>query len=204
MIDAQTYSVEDEDQALFPQEGMIEEILTNDPLELTLIRAETEHNITSVDADGYNKMLDSAKSMDNLAAYLSLVEKHESNQSSTVGTSVPKKTTKPNIQLDDPWSELKAPKIKLKSLPTGLRYAYLGPNSTYPVIVNSEPNNVETSKLLCELRKYRKALGYFLSDISSISPDLCMHRIHLEDESMASVEHQRRLNRILKMLLRKR
>ncbi|XP_013607965.1 PREDICTED: uncharacterized protein LOC106314676 [Brassica oleracea var. oleracea] len=67
------------------------------------------------------------------------------------------------MQLDDPWSELKAPKIELKSLPMGLRYAFLGPNSTYPVIVNSELNNVETAKLLCELRKYQKALGLNLN-----------------------------------------
>ena len=54
----------------------------------------------------------------------------------------------PNTQLDDSWSELKVPKSELKSLPTGLMYAFLGPNSTYPVIVNSELNNVETGKLL--------------------------------------------------------
>ena len=75
MLDAQSYTVEDEDQALFPQEGMIEEILTNDPLELALIRSETEHNVMSVDADGYNKMLDSAKSMEKLFTYLSLGRK---------------------------------------------------------------------------------------------------------------------------------
>ena len=50
MLDTQTYTVEDEDQALFPQEGMIEEILTDDRLELALIRSETEHNVMSVDA----------------------------------------------------------------------------------------------------------------------------------------------------------
>ena len=94
MIDAHTYSVEDEDQALSPQEGMIEEILTDDPLELALILAEHEHNITSVDADGYNKMLDCAKSMEKLVAYLSLGEKDESNQSSTVGAAVPKRTSR--------------------------------------------------------------------------------------------------------------
>ena len=64
MLDVQTYTVEDKDQALFPQEGMIEQILTDDPLELALIRSETEHNVMSEDADGYNKMLDSAKSME--------------------------------------------------------------------------------------------------------------------------------------------
>ncbi|CAA7018320.1 unnamed protein product [Microthlaspi erraticum] len=38
------------------------------------------------------------------------------------------------------------------------------------------------SALLVELRKYRKAIGYTLDDIKGISPDLCIHRIHLEDE----------------------
>ncbi|XP_033138760.1 uncharacterized protein LOC103849630 [Brassica rapa] len=51
MIDAQTYTVEGENQALSPQEGMIEEILIDDPLELALTRAETEHNVMSVDTD---------------------------------------------------------------------------------------------------------------------------------------------------------
>jgi len=69
--------------------------------------------------------------------------------------------------------------------------------------VNSEFNNVETSKLLCKLRKYRKAIGYSLEDIPGISPDLCMNRIHLEDESMTSVEHQRRLNPNLKDVVKK-
>ena len=68
MIDAQSYSVEDEDHALFSQEAMIKEILTDDPLEQTLIQTKTEHNIMSVDSDGYNKMIDSAKSMEKLGA----------------------------------------------------------------------------------------------------------------------------------------
>ncbi|KAF2542988.1 hypothetical protein F2Q68_00031394 [Brassica cretica] len=62
--------------------GMIEKILTDDPLELALIRSETRHNVMSVDADGYNKMLDSAKSMEKLVTYLSLGEKDESDQTS--------------------------------------------------------------------------------------------------------------------------
>ena len=57
--------------------------------------------------------------------------------------------------------------------------------------------------LLIKLRKYRKSLGYFLEDIPGISPDLCMHRIHLEDYSKSSVEHQRRLNPNLKEVVKK-
>jgi len=39
-----------------------------------------------------------------------------------------------NISSDD-WSELKAPKVDLKPLPKGLRYAFLGPNDTYSVLL---------------------------------------------------------------------
>ena len=93
--------------------------------------------------------------------------------------------------------------MELKPLPHGVRYAFLGPNETYPVIVSSELSEDELSKLLNELKKYRKAIGYSLDDIKGISPSLCMHRIHLEDESMTSIEHQRRLNPNLKNVVKK-
>ncbi|XP_048604997.1 uncharacterized protein LOC125582371 [Brassica napus] len=173
---------------------MIEEILTEDPLELALVRAEAKQSVVNIDADGYAKILDSARSMGRMVASLSLEE--ESNRVETTPTRATPTPNSPVLlnQPEDPWSELKALKVELKPLPKGLRYAFLGPNSTYPVIVNAELNNVETALLLCELKKYRKALGYSLADIPGISPDLCMHRIHLEDESMNYVEHQRRLN----------
>ncbi|CAA7032048.1 unnamed protein product [Microthlaspi erraticum] len=50
---------------------------------------------------------------------------------------------------------------------------------------------------------YRKAIGYTLDDIKGISPDLCIHRIHLEDESKPSIEPQRRLNPNLKEVVKK-
>ncbi|CAA7031567.1 unnamed protein product [Microthlaspi erraticum] len=111
---------------------------------------------------------------------------------------MPDRSTPPQESpVNSPWSEL------MRHLWDEYKYAFLGPNSTYPVIVNAELNNVELALLLCELRKYRKAIGYSLDDIPGISPDLCMHRIHLEDESMTSVEHQRRLNPNLKDVVKK-
>ena len=59
---------------------MIEEILTEDPLELALVRAEAEQSVINIDADGYAKMLDSARSMGRMVASLSMGE--ESNHSS--------------------------------------------------------------------------------------------------------------------------
>ncbi|XP_013594557.1 PREDICTED: uncharacterized protein LOC106302638 [Brassica oleracea var. oleracea] len=100
------------------------------------------------------------------------------------------------------WDPEKTPKIELKQLPAGLKYAFLYKNS-YPVIVNSNLTNGELALLLNKLRKYGKALGYSLEDIPGISPDLCMHQIHLEDDSKSSVEHQRRLNLNLKEVVKK-
>jgi len=105
--------------------------------------------------------------------------------------------------ISDDWSELKAPKVDLKPLPKGLRYAFLGPNDTYSVIINDELSDEQVHQLLTELRKYRRAIGYSLADIKGISPSLCTHRIHLENESYSSVEPQRRLNRNLKDVVKK-
>ena len=151
MLDGQNFTIDNENAALTPQQGMIEEILAYDPLEVALIRAESKHNTCNIDADGYENMLDSSQSIEKMVALLSLGE--ASNQAPLEGETAPKRGNKPTSLLDDSWSELKAPKIELKSLPAGPRYAFLGPNSTYPVMVNSELNNVETAKLLCELRK---------------------------------------------------
>jgi len=107
-----------------------------------------------------------------------------------------------NITSDD-WSKLKAPKVDLKPLPKGLRYAFLGPNDTYPVIINNGLSDKQVNQLLNELRKYRRAIGYSLADIKGISPSLCTHRIHLENESYTIDEPQRRLNPNLKDVVKK-
>ena len=56
------------------------------------------------------------------------------------------------------WQEEKAPKIELKTLPSTLRYEFLGPNSSYPVVVNAKLNKLETKKLLRVLRMHRKVI----------------------------------------------
>ena len=160
MLDGQTFEVDEGIDPLQPREGMIEEILTEDPLELALVRAEAEQSVVNIDADGYAKMLDSARSMGRMVASLSLGEASNRDENTPAGATPTLNLSVPPNQPDDPWSELKALKVELKPLPKGLRYAFLGPNFTYHVIVNAELNNVETALLLCELRKYRKALGY--------------------------------------------
>jgi hypothetical protein len=95
------------------------------------------------------------------------------------------------------------PTPELKPLPDSLRYAFLGPNSTFPVIVNAKLHEEEVEKLLAVLRAHRKAIGYSLDDITGISPSLCMHRIYMEDNHKPTIEHQRRLNPNMKEVVKK-
>ncbi|CAM8895153.1 unnamed protein product [Rhodiola kirilowii] len=87
--------------------------------------------------------------------------------------------------------------IELKALPTSIRYEFLGPNSTFPIIVNASLNELETSRLLHVLRKRRAAIGYSIDDLKGISPDVCMHRILLDDDARPTRERLRRLNPML-------
>ncbi|KAG7533278.1 hypothetical protein ISN45_Aa08g009160 [Arabidopsis thaliana x Arabidopsis arenosa] len=71
----------------------------------------------------------------------------------------------PSTCASDDWSELKALKADLKPLPKGLRYAFLGTNSTYPVIINAELNDDEVFlgvkelwRSMCSSRSTRPAL----------------------------------------------
>ncbi|KAF8071392.1 hypothetical protein N665_1129s0002 [Sinapis alba] len=134
MLTQQTFTVDEEHDPLEPRKGMIEEILTNDPLKLALIPAEAEKNVENIDTDGYEKMLDSARSMERMIAYLSMGESNDLNKAT--GKPIPAKWTVLSVQIEGTWSELKAPKVELKSLPKGLMYVSVGPNSTYSIIVN--------------------------------------------------------------------
>ena len=53
------------------------------------------------------------------------------------------------------------------------------------------------------LRKYKEAIAWSIEDLKGISPSICMHKILLNDNAKTSVEHQRRLNPVMKDVVRK-
>ena len=57
--------------------------------------------------------------------------------------------------------------------------------------------------LLEILRKYKEAIAWSIEDLKSISPSICMHKIFLNDNAKTSIEHQRRLNLVMKEVIRK-
>ena len=88
--------------------------------------------------------------------------------------------------------------ITLKELPSHLKYAFLEPEKAKPVIILATLTEHEEQKLLKILRKYKEAINWSIEDLKGISPSICIHKILLEDNAKTSIEHQRRLNTVMK------
>ncbi|KAI5313221.1 hypothetical protein L3X38_042395 [Prunus dulcis] len=99
--------------------------------------------------------------------------------------------------------EQMAPQIELKPLSENLKYAYLGDEKTLPVIIASNLSAFEEDKLIRVLMEHKLALGWTIADIRGISPTKCVHRILLEEESKPTREEQRRLNPMMKEVVKK-
>jgi hypothetical protein len=93
--------------------------------------------------------------------------------------------------------------VDLKPLPKGLKYKFLGPDKTYPVIVSDELSPEENEKLLNLLKKHRKVIGYSINDLKGLSPAFCTHRIPMEDQYKPIVDHQRRLTHVMLKIVKK-
>jgi hypothetical protein len=95
------------------------------------------------------------------------------------------------------------PEVVLKPSPNGLKYEFLGPVKTYPVIVSDELCPEENEKLLNLLKKHRKVIGYSINDLKGLSPAFCTHRIPMEDQCKTVVDHQRRLTHAMQEVAKK-
>ena len=78
--------------------------------------------------------------------------------------------------------EEKPPKLELKPLPSHLKYAFLGVEETFPVIISSSLESDQENKLLEILRTHKTTIGWTHADIKGISPVICTHRIYLEED----------------------
>ncbi|XP_047949003.1 uncharacterized protein LOC125194830 [Salvia hispanica] len=88
----------------------------------------------------------------------------------------------PDIAEKNPLpQETNETKKELKTLPPGLKYAYLEENEAFPVIVNNDLTKEQENELLEVIRRNKKAIGWTLLDLVGISPDLFMHHIRLEE-----------------------
>ena len=117
------------------------------------------------------------------------------NENSQENSSIQeKKVTKPEANAE--W-------LILKELPSHLKYVFLELEKGKPVIISAELTENEEQRLLQILRKYKEAIAWSIEDLKGINPSICMHKILLNDDAKTSVEHQRRLNPVIKDVVRK-
>ena len=128
-------------------------------------------------------------SLQNRETVLSLNENSHENSSSQE-----KKATKQKTSAEG---------LFLKELPSHLKYAFLEQEKGKPVIISAELTENEEQRLLQILRKYKEAIAWSIEDLKGIGPSICMHKILLNDDAKTSVEHQRRLNPMMKDVVRK-
>ena len=99
--------------------------------------------------------------------------------------------------------ETSAEGLVLKELPSHLKYAYLELPKSKPVIISARLSDAEEQKLLKILKNYQESIAWSIDELKGISPSICMHKILLEENAKPSVEHQRRLNPVMKEVVRK-
>jgi len=99
-------------------------------------------------------------------------------------------------------SIIEIPKLELKPLPDMLKYAFLGESETLPVIISSHLDKDQERKLRDILGEHKKTIGWTIKDIKRIIPSVVMYQIYLKKNVKTSREPQRRLNPILKEIVR--
>ena len=74
-------------------------------------------------------------------------------------------------------------KLELKPSPVELTYAYLEEQEQCPVVISSLLSTSQEGSLLHILRENKQALGWKITDLKSISREVCTHHIYLEEEA---------------------
>ena len=79
-----------------------------------------------------------------------------------------------------------------------MKYAFLEVEKSKLVIISADLTEHKEHKLLEILSKYKGAIAWSIDDLKGTNPSICMHKILLEENSKTSIEHQRRLNLVMK------
>nr|GEZ80005.1 reverse transcriptase domain-containing protein [Tanacetum cinerariifolium] len=86
------------------------------------------------------------------------------------------------------------PEVELKDLPPHLEYTFLEGDDKLPVVIAKDLSMEEKTALITVLKSHKRAIAWKLSDIKGIDPDICTHKILMEEDFEPAVQHQRRVN----------
>ena len=92
----------------------------------------------------------------------------------------------------------------LKELLKGLKYAFLGCNDIKLVLISSKLDNDMDVKLLGVLERNSEEFAWSIEDIKGISSSICLNKILMEEDHAQSIEHKRRLNPIMKEVVKRK
>jgi len=85
------------------------------------------------------------------------------------------------------------PEAELKPIPSNLKYVFLNPPSSLPVVIAAGLHETE-DKLLWVLKGNKEAFGWNIHDIKGLDSTLGTHKINTEDGLPPKRLPQRRLN----------
>nr|GEY79871.1 hypothetical protein [Tanacetum cinerariifolium] len=81
-----------------------------------------------------------------------------------------------------------------QDLPPHLKYACLEGDDKFPIIIAKDLSVEEKAALIKVLKSHKQAIAWKLSNIKGIDPEFFTHKILMEDDFEAAVQHERRVN----------
>ncbi|GJW94752.1 reverse transcriptase domain-containing protein [Tanacetum coccineum] len=93
--------------------------------------------------------------------------------------------------------------LEMKPLPKHLEYAFLEKDSLLLVVISTLLKDNEKKHLVSVLKKQKEAFAWKTSDIPSISPSFCKHKINFKDDAKPVIQRQHQLNPNMKEVVKK-
>ena len=91
----------------------------------------------------------------------------------------------------------------MKELPKHLKYVFLGEEKSKPVTIAADLTTEKGEKVKEILIRHKEATAWLVEDLKGINQFICMHKIIMEENSRTFIEHQRRLNPVMKEVVMK-
>ena len=84
-----------------------------------------------------------------------------------------------------------------------MKYVFLEEEKSKPVIIAANLISKKEQKVVETLKKHQEAIAWSVEDLKGINPSICMHKILMEEKAKTLVEYQRRLNLVMKEVVKK-
>ena len=89
-------------------------------------------------------------------------------------------------------------------MPEHLKYVFLGKEKSKTVIIVAYLTIEKEQKVVEIMRKHKEAIAWLVEDLKGILSSIYMHKILMEENAKTSIEHQRRLNPVMKEVVKKK